>query len=79
MADGVALDLYWNGSTVDGASLDVQVGVTVEVKDGSPLSSWKNAITNNESITIKAVYFPTISGLGQIGADPSRTIWSIPA
>ena len=72
VADGVALDLYWNAFTVDGGSLDVQVGVTVEVKDSSPLSYWTIAITNNESITIEAVYFPTISGLGQISADPEQ-------
>ncbi len=70
IAEGVALDLYWNSFTVDGTPLNVDVHVTIEVKDDSPLSNWTISIINNENITIEAINFPSISGLGQISLDP---------
>ena len=72
ISDGIALDLSWNGFAIDGTSLDMQVTVTVEVEDNSPLTYWTIGIKNNENITIESIDFPAISGFGEISIDPEN-------
>jgi len=79
VTEGVALDLYWDGFNVDGSQLDVQVCVTIELEDSSQLSYGMISITNNEDITIEAVDFPAINGLGQISDNPDMDYLAYPS
>jgi len=45
--------------------------VTITVDDSSSLTSWQASIENRDSITIESVSVPSLSGIGQLSADPN--------
>jgi len=68
---GVGLDLAWDGFTVEGQAIDVVVHVSIDVMHDSPVSLWTIDITDHQGLTIEAVDFPALSGLGRISVSPN--------
>ena len=76
---GLLLRFGYSGfRMVSGRVLDMGVRYTVEIPDAGLLTYWRISVDNREELPVESVGFPTIVGLGAIGADPRQEYLAYP-
>jgi hypothetical protein len=78
-AAAATLQLLWVGFQNGKDDLDVRVGISVTVRSNSPLSQWSMAITNQTSVAIEEVQFPSINGVGQVSSNADGDFLAYPS
>ncbi|MBN2254289.1 MAG: hypothetical protein JW736_01135 [Deltaproteobacteria bacterium] len=77
-ADGITLSLSWTEFVAGGRSINVKVGITVDLDDDSSFSRWAIKIDNNDDLVLSGIDFPSLSGLGRISSNPEQDYLALP-